>query len=298
MAFDDRLIINVALTGMVPTKADNPYVPISPVEIAEDVQRCHEAGASIFHIHARDAAGQPAYQAAYYEEILTQVRAHCHDPQIVICLTTSGRVHNTFEARAQVLDLPEEYRPDMASLTLGSMNFPKQASVNAPDMIMALARTMQGRGIVPELEVFDLGMIDYSHVLIERNILQPPHYYNILLGSLGTLSATPLNLALMVNALPASATWAAAGIGRFQFPMNALAITIGGHVRVGVEDALYMTASRADLASNPRLVERLVRVARAVGREPATSTEARAMIGLQPRAVVSHGADGHMVTNV
>lgn len=293
MSFQDKLIINVALTGMVPTKADNPYVPLSPVEIAEDVQRCHAAGASIFHIHARDATGQPAYQVAYYEEILTQVRARCHDPQIVICLTTSGRVHNTFETRSQVLNLPDEYRPDMASLTLGSMNFPKQASVNAPDMIVALARTMQGRGIVPELEVFDLGMIDYSHVLIERGILQPPHYYNILLGSLGTLSATPFNLALMVNALPAGATWAAAGIGRFQFQMNALAIAMGGHVRVGIEDALYMTGSKTDLASNPRLVARLVHVARAMGREPATSIEARTMVGLQPQSAVNDRTNGH-----
>lgn len=294
MPFQDRLIINVALTGMVPTKVDNPYVPISPVEIAEDVRRCHEAGASIFHIHARDAAGQPAYQAAYYEEILAQVRARCHDPQIVICLTTSGRVHNTFETRSQVLDLPDEYRPDMASLTLGSMNFPKQASVNAPDMILALARAMQSRGIVPELEVFDLGMIDYSHVLLERGVLQPPLYYNILLGSLGTLSATPLNLALMVNALPAGATWAAAGIGRFQFQMNALAIAMGGHVRVGIEDALYMTGSKTDLASNPRLVERLVGVACSMGREPATSIETRKMIGLQPRIELGHRTNGHI----
>ena len=290
MAFADKLIINVALTGMVPTKKDNPFTPITPREIADDVRRCYAAGASVFHLHARDELGQPSYQLTDYECIINCIHAACPGAGLVLCVTTSGRNHNTWEARSQVLDLTGQRKPDMASLTLGSMNFPKQASVNSPDMITNLARRMHERGVTPELEVFDMGMVDYSHYLIQRNILQPPFYYNLLLGSLGTLSAAPLNLALMVNALPAAAVWAAAGIGRFQFQVNALAVTMGGHVRVGLEDALYMDAAKTDPATNPRMVERIVKLAQAAGRAPATPGEARRMIGLPPAQVWYEGA--------
>lgn len=275
----DKLIINVALTGMVPTKADNPHVPISPEEIADDVLRCYNAGASVFHLHARNEDGTPTYRIEVYREILKEVYKRCPD-DLIICVSTSGRVFNTFEKRSQVLDLGSPFTPDMASLTLGSLNFPRQASVNAPQMIQQLAQKMQERGVTPELEVFDMGMIDYSHYLIRKGFLREPLYYNLLLGSLGTTSATPLNLAMMVNALPEGATWAATGIGRFQFKVNTLAIAMGGHVRVGLEDALYMDPGKRQLATNVQLVERLVGVGQAMGREPATPAEARQLIGL------------------
>lgn len=278
-----RLLINVALTGMVPTTADNPHVPVTPRAIAADVRRCYDAGASVFHIHARYPDERPAYEAHYYEEIICAIREMVSDPDIVICVTTSGRNHNTFECRSEVLGLEGACKPDMASLTLGSMNFPKQASVNSPEMIVALAQRMQERGIVPELEVFEMGMIDYSRYLLRKSILNRPLYYNLLLGSLGTMAATPLNLAMLVQALPEGATWAATGIGQFQFEVNALAITMGGHVRVGLEDGLYMDKKKTDPASNARLVERLVQVARSVGRTPAGSLEAREIIGLPRR---------------
>jgi uncharacterized protein (DUF849 family) len=150
-------------------------------------------------------------------------------------------------------------------------------------MIEALATRMQERGIVPEIEVFDLGMLDYARYLIDRKVLRPPFYVNVLLGSRGTLAATPLNLALMMQALPQGATWAGAGIGRFQFPVNAMAVTMGGHVRVGLEDNLYMDAGKTQPATNAALVERIVALGRAAGREPASPDEARAAIGLQPR---------------
>jgi uncharacterized protein (DUF849 family) len=158
----------------------------------------------------------------------------------------------------------------MASLTLGSLNFPKQASVNAPVTIQGLATRMRDRGIVPEWEVFDLGMLDYATYLRTKGLLGDPVYANLLLGSLGTLQATPFNLALAVERLPAGATWAAAGIGRHQFAINRLAIAMGGHVRVGLEDNLWWNDDRTELATNPRLVERLVMIARAMGREPAS----------------------------
>ena len=171
----------------------------------------------------------------------------------------------------------------MASLTLGSHNFPKQASVNEPDMICALARQMRERGIVPELEIFDHGMIDYAKYLIEKKVLREPFYFNLFFGSLGTLSATPHNLTTLIENLPPDATWAGAGIGRFQFFVNSMTITMGGQVRVGLEDNLYFDLEKKRTATNPELVERLVKLAQAAEREICTSLDARKIIGLPMR---------------
>ncbi len=273
-----KLIINLAPTGMVPTKTENVAVPVTADEIAEDCRRCYDIGASIFHLHARDETGAPTCRADVYGEIISKVKSEC--PGAIICVSTSGRVFKTFEQRSEVLDIEGDAKPDMASLTLGSMNFPRQASVNDPSMIRALAEKMTTRGIVPELEIFDLGMLDYARFLIQREVLRPPHYFNFLLGSLGTLSATPFHLSTLAMSLPAAATWAGAGIGRFQFAVNSMAITMGGHVRVGLEDNLYMDTRKLEPATNVALIKRLVRLARAAGREICTPAEARTIIGL------------------
>lgn len=280
-----KLIINAAMTGMVPTKADNSAVPITPVEIEKDARTCRRAGAAIFHLHARHADGTPAYEAEIYREIVIRVRSSC--PDAVICVSTSGRTFKEFEQRSDVLSLDGDAQPEMASLTLGSLNFPKQASVNDPTMIRMLAERMYERGIVPEIEIFDMGMIDYTKHLIERKILREPFYFNLLLGSLGTLSATPFNLATMVMSLPAGATWAGAGIGRFQFAVNSLAMAMGGNVRVGLEDNLYLDGAKQKPATNAGLIERLARLANALEREVASPDEARAIIGLPARSLVT-----------
>ena len=278
MSIFDKLIINAAITGMVPMKSDTPHVPITVDEIVADIKRARDAGASIVHLHARQEDGSADYRAEVYSQILAGARAVA--PDVILCVSTSGRVFKTFEQRSEVLDCRNP-QPEMASLTLGSMNFPKVASVNDPDMIRSLAQRMAERGIVPEMECFDLGMVEYANYLVERHVLVAPFYCNLLLGSLGTLSATPANLARMVGALPNGTTWAAAGIGRFQFPMNALAIAMGGHVRVGLEDNIWYDDERTRLATNAELITRLVRIAQACGREIATPDEARTMIGLQ-----------------
>ena len=278
MSIFDKLIINAAITGMVPMKSDTPHVPITVDEIVADIKRARDAGASIVHLHARQEDGSADYRAEVYSQILAGARAVA--PDVILCVSTSGRVFKTFEQRSEVLNCRNP-QPEMASLTLGSMNFPKVASVNDPDMIRSLAQRMTERGIVPEMECFDLGMVEYANYLVERRVLVAPFYCNLLLGSLGTLSATPANLARMVGALPNGTTWAAAGIGRFQFPMNALAIAMGGHVRVGLEDNIWYDDERTRLATNAELITRLVRIAQACGREIATPDEARTMIGLQ-----------------
>jgi 3-keto-5-aminohexanoate cleavage enzyme len=273
----EDLIINAAITGMVPTKADNPNLPCSPEEIIAEARRCRDAGASIVHIHARDEAGLPTYKKEIYREIISGIRDKC--PDMLICGSASGRTYKEFGQRAQLLDC----FPDFASLTLGSLNFPNQASINEPSMIESLAKAMSEHSVVPEWEVFDMGMIDYARYLIKKGILHKPYYCNLFFGSLGTISATPFNLASMVRALPEDAVWSATGIGRFQFYVNSMAITMGGHVRVGLEDNLYYDTDKKHLATNAGLVERIVKVARAIGREIASPNKARQLIGLTKR---------------
>jgi 3-keto-5-aminohexanoate cleavage enzyme len=269
----EPLIINAAITGMVPRKADNPHVPIHPDEIVADARRCRDAGATILHVHARQIDETPTYAREVYQEILQGIREEC--PELLVSASCSGRLHNLFEQRSQVLDL----QPDLGSLTLGSLNFPQTASVNDPQMVRQLATAMRDRGIMPELEIFDLGMADFTHYLIEKGFIAPPIYANILLGNLGTLAATPDNLCAVVRALPRGAVWAATGVGRFQFFVNSLAIVMGGHVRVGLEDAIYYDWNHRSLATNAGLIDRVVRLAQAVGRPISTAAQTRAMLG-------------------
>lgn len=259
----DKLIINAAITGIVPNKSDNPHLPVSVDEIVKDAVRCRNAGASIMHIHARQPSGKPAYSKNIYRDIFTRVREEC--PGLLICGSTSGRVYKEFDKRSEVLEQSKGCRPDFGSLTIGSMNFPNEASVNTPLMIRSLAEAMNARGIVPEWELFDYGMIDYVHCLIKKGVLKRPYYANIILGSLGTADATPRNLVSMVDALPDGTVWSAVGIGRYQFFINSLAVVMGGHVRVGLEDSLYYDEHKKELAAatNPGLIDRVVGLARA-----------------------------------
>lgn len=276
----DELIINFTPTGMVPTKAMTPHVPVSVAEIVDDVLVCAELGASIVHLHARDEAGRPTPDPAVFAAIIAAIRAARTD--LVLCVTTSGRTHPDIEDRAAVLDLAGDSKPDMASLTLGSMNFQHSASLNAPQTIRGLARRMAERGIKPELEVFDTGMINYARYLMRKRELAEPAYFNLLLGNIATAQATQATVDLMLDALPANSIWALAGIGDCQHRVHQWSIERGGHVRVGLEDSIYFDESRKTLATNRMLVERVVEMGRALGREPATPAQTRAMLALDP----------------
>lgn len=273
-----KLIINAAITGMVSTKDDTPHIPLSIAEIIDDALTCYNAGASIFHIHARDVNGIPSSDKNIYAQIIKGIRNRC--PDAIICVSTSGRYETSFEKRAEVLDLDGDVKPDMASLTLGSLNFMQQASVNSPDMIEKLAVKMNEKSIVPELEIFDTGMINTAKVLIKKGILREPFCGNLLLGSIYSASATLFDLSCMVKSLPASFLWAAAGIGKFQLNMNIAAILMGGGVRIGLEDNIYYDSSKKKLATNEMLIKRIVRISNEVEREVATALEARQMLGL------------------
>lgn len=272
----ENLIINVALTGMVPTKKDNPAIPMTRNEIVLDALECIDAGASMVHVHARDDQGRPSSDPERFGGIIEALRKE--SPDVIICATTSGRANPDLFARAAVLDLGGAARPDMASLTLSSLNFPSQASINPPESIIALAKRMRLRGIVPELEVFDSGMINAIRFLHRKGLIHPPFYCNLLLGSLFCAQATVEELAHLVSLLPEGTLWAGAGVGAAQLRMNAAAIIMGGHVRVGLEDNLWYDEDRTRPATNTMLVRRIARIAAEMGRKVASPAEARAML--------------------
>ena len=166
-----KTIINLCPTGMIPTKAMTPYVPLQPEEIIKDVVGCHKIGITMTHLHARDIDGKPTWKPDVYHMIIAGIKAYC--PDLVICVSTSGRTFPDFDQRAAILDLGGYVKPDMASLTLSSLNFNRVASMNSPDMIMKLLDKMHEKGIKPELEVFDLGMINYAKYLIHKGLLTP-----------------------------------------------------------------------------------------------------------------------------
>ena len=249
------LIVNFTPTGMVPTKAMNPHVPISVQEIIEEVHQAYELGITIAHLHARDDQGEPTYKREVYAKIMTGVRTHC--PDLVICFSLSGRNFNEFEKRSE----PIELMPDMGSLTLSSLNFPRQASVNSPDMIMQLAEKMNQYGVHPELEVFDLGMIQYGKYLIQKKLIAPPFYFNIIFGNIAGMQSQFHSMGSVMMDLPESSYWAFGGIGDQQLKANTMAIAMGGGVRVGLEDNLYYDAAKSQLATNINLLRRIKEIA-------------------------------------
>lgn len=272
----EKLIINAALTGIIPTKEQNPHVPVTPQEIAEDVKKVYDLGASIVHIHARDKDGNPSHKKEIYKEIIGRIREKCED--VIITVSTSGRRTKDLKDRMEVLELDGEFKPNMASLTLGSMNFKEDCTMNPPESIILFLNSMRSSGIKPELEIFDTGMANYAKYLFKRGYLQGIYYCNLLLGSLGTMPATPGNLIHLADELPEKFIWGATGVGRFAFEIQCLSIAIGGHVRVGIEDSIYMDRNTLELATNEKLVLRIRTVAEAMGREIATPKEARKIL--------------------
>lgn len=273
------VIVNFCPTGMIPTKQMTPHVPITPSEVIDQSCRALELGVAIVHLHARDTDGTPTYRAKIYEQMILGIRGHF--PEAIVCVSCSGRNFPEFERRSEVLELTGAAHPDLASLTLTTLDFPTGTSLNAPEMVVALAEKMVANGVKPELECFDFGMINTANMLIGKGLLgTPPYYFNLLLGSRYSVPATARHLANMIADIPGDALWSAAGIGLFQLPMNTLALAMGGHCRVGIEDNIYHDFDRRQLATNEGLVERLARLSETFGRPFASSARARAMLGL------------------
>lgn len=273
---DKKLIITVALTGNVPTKEANPNTPITVDEIVEDIIRCREAGTSIAHIHVRDDNGNPTCDREKYKQVLEKLAERKCD--IITQVSTGARGGGSgAEWRGQMLDLNAE----MASLTTGSSNFPNQVNANSFDLIKELAAKMYANNIKPEIEVFDVGMIDNAKLLLKEGVLKPPLHFNLVMNVKGSIAGTPKNLLHMVESLPEGSTFTVSGIGASQVPMLTMAIILGGHTRTGLEDTILY--DKGILATNVMLVERVKRIAKELGREIATPNEAREILGLKKK---------------
>lgn len=275
----NKLIVNFTPTGMIPTKAMTPHVPVEANEIIENVHEACEIGITMVHLHARDPiTGKPTYKAEEYARIIEGIRRF--NRELIICVSLSGRDFGEFEKRAEPLQLDGDLKPDMGSLTLSSVNFNRQASINSPKMIQDLARRMKERGILPELEAFDSGMINYAAYLTKKELIQPPYYFNLLFGNIACAQARLLHVGVMVNDLPEGSIWSLAGIGDMQLRINSLAIAMGGGVRVGLEDNIFFDRERKTLARNADLLKRIHTIAAANERPLMPASELRKKLGL------------------
>ncbi len=274
-----KLIINFAPTGMIPTKEMTPHVPLSSQEIIQEVLEARQFGVSMVHLHARDQDGQLSCKKEIYSEIINGIRQV--DRDLILCVSTSGRFWTEFEKRSDCLRLEGTAKPDMASLTLSSLNFNNEASINNPQTIQMLAKTMMEMGIKPELEAFDIGMINYAKYLCTKNLLKPPFYFNLILGNIACAQANILNLGIMINELPEGSIWSTGGVGDAQLKMNVCSMINGGGVRVGLEDNIWLTPKRDKLATNMDLLKRIYLISQYLELEIASPKEVRFYLELK-----------------
>ncbi len=268
----EKLIITTALTGNVPTKKMNPHLPVTPEEIAMDVKACAEAGSSIFHVHARDAQEKPSLDPDIFKETVRQIKKT--SPDVIVQLSTGARAGKDWEDRA----FPVRLLPEMGSFTTGSNNLPGIIYENSPQFIEFLANVFKETNVKPEIEVFEPGMINNAVFLQKKGILKGPLHFDFVQGATGSMPGSVKNLLFLTESIPAGSTWTVAGIGKHEIPLATAAILMGGHVRVGLEDNLYLPDG--SLASNVTLVETIVRIAKELGREIATPDEARTILGI------------------
>jgi uncharacterized protein (DUF849 family) len=288
----DKTIITCAVTGNITRPEQHPNLPITPAQIADAAIEAARAGAAIAHIHVRDPeTGAPSMALEHYREVVERIRESGTD--LIINLTTGpgGRFipsdHDPkVAAPGTTLMRPEQrvehvvaLRPEICSLDLNTMWFGTSVVINTPRNVTMMAEAIRAAGVKPELEVFDSGDIQLAHQLLESGVLPRPALFQVVLGIRNGFPATPETLLYARSLLPADAQWAAMGTGRMEFPIVAQACLLGGHVRVGLEDNLYL--SKGVLApSNAALVERAVTIVELLGRRVATTAEARAILGL------------------
>lgn len=274
----ERVVISAALTGALTTRDQCEAIPYTPEEIAEEAAAAREAGAAVAHIHARTDEGAPTFSTETYREIYEEVR----DRTDILVNFSTGAVDEPVETRT---DYIRAVSPDIAALNMGSMNYAKysdrrgefvfdQVFDNSFSEIQAFLSAMNDAGVKPELECFDTGHIGNIRPLVKQDKLTHPIQFSLIMGVLGGIPATVENLAHQVRQLPEDATWQVIGISRDQWPLVGAALSMGGNVRVGLEDNFYLPEGEM-VESNADLVARAARMARDVGREPATPDEAR-----------------------
>lgn len=271
----DKLIITAAICGAEVTKEHNPSVPYTVEEIGREAEAAYRAGASIIHLHVRNDDGTSTQDKERFRVCIEEIKRRC--PNVIIQPSTGGAVGMSNEERLQPIALI----PEMATLDCGTCNFGgDDIFVNSENTIIEFAKRMLELDIKPEVEVFDKGMIDTALRLAKKGIIKEPMHFNLVLGVNGGIAATVRDASYMAASIPSNSTFTVSGIGRSQFQMAATAIAMGGHVRVGFEDNVYI--SKGILAkSNGELVEKAVRLAMELGREIATPEEARKILGMR-----------------
>jgi 3-keto-5-aminohexanoate cleavage enzyme len=271
-----KVIITAAISGAEVTKEQNSAVPYTVEEIGREAELAYKAGASIIHLHVREDDGTPTQDKARFNACMVEIRKRC--PDVIIQPSTGGAVGMTDDERLQPLEL----NPEMATLDCGTCNFGgDDVFVNTENTIKNFATKMTEKGIKPECEVFDKGMIDMALRLQKQGFISKPMHFNMVLGVNGGISATPRDLTFMVDSLPEGSSFTVCAMGRYQMDMTTLSVLMGGHVRVGFEDNLYV--SKGVLAqSNGELVDKIVRIIQELGREVATPAETRQLLGLNP----------------
>jgi 3-keto-5-aminohexanoate cleavage enzyme len=273
----EKLIITAAICGAEVTKEQNPAVPYTVEEIVREAKSAVDAGAAIVHLHVREDDGTPTQSKARFKECIDAIYKEC--PDVILIPSTGGAVGMTAEERLQ----PTELFPEMATLDCGTCNFGDDVFENTMPTMRAFGKRMLENNIKPEYECFEMGHLDTILTMAKKGqVPGDPMQFNFVLGVHGCTPATVQNLCWLVNAIPAGSTWTATGIGRHAFTLAAAAIAMGGNVRVGFEDSVYL--EKGVLAkSNGEMVAKVVRIAKEMGREIATSAEAREILGLKPR---------------
>ncbi|RKH56781.1 3-keto-5-aminohexanoate cleavage protein [Corallococcus aberystwythensis] len=270
------MVLTAALVGAETTREQTPYLPITAEEIAEDAAKCREAGAAMVHIHVRTAEGKPSQDAELFRAAIRAIRKRT---DVLVQVSTGGAVGMDVNERCGGLTLTGADKPDMATLTTGTVNFGEEVFWNPRPLVRDIAKRIKSIGLKPELECFDVGMIDEARYLAKEGLVDLPAHFDFVLGVPGTLQARPEVLDFMIASLPEGSSWTVAGVGRQQLPFVEEAAKRGGNARVGLEDNIYL--SKGVLAKgNYELVAEAAKRARAAGRELATPEQARQLLRL------------------
>lgn len=270
----DPLIITCAVIGAEVNKESYPYFPATTDELADSAAEAAAAGASIIHLHVRDKDGRPTQDVSVFEEVTKKIRERNSD--VIIQYTTGGAAGTPLELRCAPLKL----KPEMATLSMGTLNFGSEIFENSENTIRTIAEEEIKYGILPELEIFDYGMMEAVPKYIKKGWIPEKFHVDFVLGVPGGMAGTIHNLNMLVNMLPPNQTWCVAGVGRFQLPLTAHAIAMGGHVRVGLEDNIYFSKG-VFAKSNAEFVARVVRIAKEMDRPIATPDQARKILGIK-----------------
>jgi len=293
MAFEDKVVITCALSGVLANRKQCPGIPYTPVEIAEEARRAYDAGASVVHLHARNDDGSPTYSPAVFAAIKDEIRRRC---PIILNFSTGTMLDDVSEQSAYV----RESRPELAALNMGTMNYSKYSEKrkefvfdmifpNPYAKIVKLLEVMNDAGVKPELECFDTGFTAGVLPLIDMGVLRPPFQFSFIVGVLGGVPPLLEALQLQTKIMPAGAQWEVIGISHAHWRMIASALVLGGNIRTGLEDHLYLP-NKTMARSNGELTEVAARLTRDVGREPATVEEARAILALDQFSAGREGA--------